>query len=138
MPEQVDKVQKYTNCWVTINTNKTDPSIMPAFKKACADVFNNIPEYIDIKPGHSLDTHIDNIEVEYRREIAPKTKTIHVHALIKINHHSHIKLLTREMKEAIRKLMGITTDFHLDVKYLKAAESELTLRQYLRKNQPNI
>lgn len=138
MAQRKEEKVQHTNCFITINTNQRDLSLLPAWQIACATVFNRLPEYIDFtNPAHTLETHINNIEVEYSREVGPSNKTVHVHALVKITHHSHIKLLAREIKEDLKKLMNIATDFHLDVKFLRAVESEINIRDYLRKNSSN-
>lgn len=131
--------QKHTNVFITINTNKSDMRLIPQFKQACREVFNNIEEYIDYRDVKRVgEAYIDNISVQYKIEIGGIKHLIHVHALVKIAHHTFIRLLTREIKEDLRQAMNIQEDFHLDVKYLKAMESELNIIEYMQKNSYNI
>ena len=54
--------QKYTNCFVTINTNKTNKELLLEFKQACKEIFNNIEHYIDYRDLTKIEEkYIDNI-----------------------------------------------------------------------------
>lgn len=131
---QQNNKQKYTNCFITINTNKTNIQLIPQFREKCREIFNNIENYIDYQDLNKVgDEYIDSITCQYKIEIGSKLHCIHVHALIKIAHHSFIKVLFREMKEDLRKKMNIDTDFHLDVQYLKSIDNELNILEYMKK-----
>jgi len=126
--------KKHTNMFITINTNQTTLDILPQFRQVCREYFNKLEDYIDFRDNkkNTLD-YIDIIDCKYKIEIGPKNHTIHVHALIKITHHTYIRMMIRELKEDIRKAMNIATDFHLDTKFLKSDESELNILQYMQK-----
>ncbi len=127
--------QKHTNMFVTINTNKTDKSLRPAFKAVSTQMFNNLSHYIRFLILNQTDDDIDSANVELAYEIGGKNHTIHWHAMIKIAHHSKIRVHIAELRDDIRKAMGIEERFHSDVQYFPGSTAEMNIKHYMRKGE---
>ena len=129
------KVQ--TSTWfLTINTNKiANPELTADFKEALALGFDSVEKYISyIHPDptrNNLDS-IDDIHIEYTVEVAPKTKSLHMHAVIKVLHKTKIRMRWDAFGKDLQEYLGIPEKFYVD--YRVSSSSDTRLRQYLQKN----
>ncbi len=126
--------QKFSNLFLTINTQKSDPALIPEFKEATQMVLDNIEDYIIFSNKRDDLDKIDNIDVSFRHEVGGKYSKIHVHALIKIAHRSHIKIDAQRIADDIRDRMEIDENFHVDKRWVAGSSDELNVMKYLQKN----
>ena len=136
------KPLRYSNWFITINTNKAFKEKNDAYKKfvtkfykCLKDMFTSpgIHQYVRItKEGvdynHSV---INNIDGEWRIERGKKKFMIHMHGMIKIHHRTNVHLEYLKMKAKIINDMGLE-GVHFDAKLYKSADD--CIDKYIRKD----
>lgn len=124
---------KYSNYYMTINSNLAKGIDKKKFRDGFVDVFDNIGDYIKFKgmkePNYDL---IDSIKVSTHPEVGKKRGLIHGHALVKIKHRTKIGLDYDGMREALIESGAVpASGFHFYSKLVK--DNVGTLKDYMTK-----
>lgn len=132
---------KKSNWFVTINTNKRyaddDPDLEndeAVLEEIIVGVLENIGEYMTVQVAdHKWATeHIHNVVTDYVIERGQKTKMLHAHILIKVDHTSNIKFQYGKIKEHIMNELGLD-NIYCDAKLVRPTSDDF-ITAYLDKN----
>ena len=138
--EKNEVKEKQSNFFLTINTNqvykdndanlKNDTDI---FNDLINNVCNHIDEYVTLSEGHTFDKNVNDVDVEYIVELAPKTKSLHAHIFLKFKHNTNLKLDYKKFKGKICKELGLHNIFFSNK---VARGSHQSIQDYLNKYAP--
>lgn len=127
--------------YLTVNTNETNPELLPMLKEVMDYVFENLSNEFLIyrKKEVAGKEFIDDVKVEPVCEIGDKQHRVHCHALIFISHHSNIHIHTWKLESFLIQELEIP-GVHLDVKYVKDEISSLHdyINKHVEKEQPSL
>jgi len=126
-----------SSAWfITANTNQTHDDYVQKLNDAMTKTYQNIKQFMIFKDGKTWNEAIKAPpEVDFTIEIAPRTKTIHSHGILKFpNHNSILHLDYVAMRKYIENELQVKGRIHLHVKIIKG---EKTLEYYIHKNTTN-
>lgn len=134
------KKKRYSTWLITVNPNKrvsdeTSPEFQQLSEKLVnigRDIFlNNFYDYIKITDpdGSYNDILKDEVNVEAGVEIAPKTRCVHMHVLLKIPHRTKLQFDFEKMKNDMQQ--HFDTNIYYNYKIVKYNSS---LDNYVNKS----
>lgn len=128
--------------FLTISTNQRyrdqqDPNLSndeQCLAESVERILNNIGGYVKINTTeHSWSKdHIKDVTSDYVVELGPKTRALHAHILVRIDHLSNIHLDYKKIKEAIMSDLGLN-NLYCKHKLVRASGDDWILR-YIDKN----
>lgn len=138
-PDLKKSKSRRSNFFVTINTNqkmnrysKQMEDLNNNLKNTMNDIFNNIDEYIIIKPKNdSFDGNIRKIDISSVNEISDKSG-LHSHTSINVLHNSRIALDYGKIRKKV------IDDLHLKNIYMLSKiyyNNSMNLKDYMLKQQ---
>lgn len=133
---------KHSNYFITVNTNQVFTDFQGAQLQAAVaqldsiwlGILKHIRNYFKV-PEDFKPNMVKGIEAEYSIEVGPKTKMLHLHAVLLIQHRTTLQLDYQLIKKAIISQLypqGGGKTIHFDSRYFKDAKT--TLLGYIRKN----
>ncbi len=115
-PDEKEKKKKKgrsTDMYMTLNLNEAYATMTierkQLFKRFMVDLFDKrkILSYFHDKddPTNPL-ANMDDVQIEYKPEVAPKTGRLHLHALVAIQHHGFYTFQANELRAEAKRVFG--------------------------------
>lgn len=131
------KKKKESIFFITINTNqrahteRLEDLWSSSLSAAMDKVFSFPQRYIDIlEPEGSL-SDVEKVKVTKRVEIAPETRTVHSHVMLRIFHRTKIHLNIAELKLDLMRELGLRNIYL----WVKAATGiQTAMEEYINKS----
>ena len=126
-----EKRWKYSQYFLTINTNQTDYD-PDKLKSALGQLFSNDEMFYKLVKGDGEKIDKEWSTVQFSVEKGPKTGFIHAHALIRLRHTTMTHFNVQLLHKVLEKQLGLT-GVHVDIK--ASGISTKTLEEYVFKMQ---
>jgi len=147
---------RHSNWFITINTNEmfTDlqggqfaerAQLLQDVWVSIVDNLHDFVTFIDEKTGEPVAEdrwnreNIERVDNEFSVERGPKTKMLHLHAILMIAHRTKLRLNLDKIRRYVRTHIFGEEDvrtIHLDARSF--ADAKMTLRDYINKNKDQL
>lgn len=137
-PEAPPKKLKYSSFRWTLNGNTSAAKMSPAdvaeFKRLVGFIFaeDKVPDYLLDRTSPD-DPRVNMIELKstWFFEVAPTTKALHAHGILKASHHGNYSLQIDIIREILTGCLGKKCHFNVTA----SGDPDAAWEQYMQKNQ---
>jgi hypothetical protein len=136
-------VDKYSRWLITLNVNRRigdlpyDENTLRQKYKLCAAILeqNRLQPYLYIMDKqHAYGTHVLSVDVDHEVEVAPRQKTLHMHATLVVKHQTRCRLSYPVLRTAFAKILEVPT-VHMDCRLIRGVEEGLeAAKAYVHKS----